>query len=555
MTYSIVNLGHLSGGNLSYAMAISADGTTVTGYANTTTGGNAQAVYWTSGSGMVGIGTVSGQTTAAGLALSSNGSVIVGVSGAHGFRWTSGTGIVDLGVNNVPFCCSSDGSIVYGNNISTGQGFVWTSGSGVVAIPGPTGLYGAVWQLNGCSGDGITTVGYYFDGSGVTHACTRTSAGGFVTLANLPGATSSENSSANAISSDGTVVFGGCQNVAGSGFWTNGTPSIEAAFSGNVQANPGYAVGIWDHVNANGSVAVQSGYQALVSGSVVDLPNLGLGNTSTFATGVNGDGSVLAGASFSASNVCYAVIWTSSTPPPSQEATVADLFFAATSGFVDFTVQSNRRLFISAAGGAQNLGASGQAPFGVVPAVFLTSNGTPSSFATNAGRGGTFAISGGSLTAGGSAPPGSSQSVTTDQVSTTGQGVLGDYASGNLYAFNPKTMLDNGVQRRWLRKWRALDQGSPAAKRFAALWIDMQTGSNVPEGTNPQIVLRWSDDGGHTWSDERIEAVGPLGVTALTVKFNRLGATRRFGGSDRIFELSSSDQFMVAILEAGVDVT
>ena len=51
-----------------------------------------------------------------------------------------------------------------------------------------------------------------------------------------------------------------------------------------------------------------------------------------------------------------------------------------------------------------------------------------------------------------------------------------------------------------------------------------------------------------------IEAAGPLGATAKTVKFNRLGATRRYGASDRIFELSCSDPFKVAILDAAVDV-
>jgi hypothetical protein len=83
----------------------------------------------------------------------------------------------------------------------------------------------------------------------------------------------------------------------------------------------------------------------------------------------------------------------------------------------------------------------------------------------------------------------------------------------------------------------------------------METGINVPAGTTPQIVLRWSDDGGNTWSDERIVEVGAKGQTATTVKFNRLGSTRRFGGSDRIFELSSSDPFMVAILDADVDAS
>lgn len=90
--------------------------------------------------------------------------------------------------------------------------------------------------------------------------------------------------------------------------------------------------------------------------------------------------------------------------------------------------------------------------------------------------------------------------------------------------------------------------------KFNWLNIDIRTGIRVPDGTNPQLVLRWSDDGGHTFSDERIIAAGRLGDTAQTVKFNRLGMTRRFSGSDRIFELSSTDPFAVAIQDADVEV-
>jgi hypothetical protein len=234
---------------------------------------------------------------------------------------------------------------------------------------------------------------------------------------------------------------------------------------------------------------------------------------------------------------------------------IADLWFSPTPGFVDLTVESNRRNFLSVAGGAQNLGADGSAPFGVTPPVFLTSSGTPASFATNNGRGGALTASGGTLAAGASNPAGSSQTIIKTQPVSPGSGVLGDYQNGNLYAFNPKTLTDNGTQRRWLRRWRALPQGSEVAKRFSSLVIDMQTGAGVPPGTNPQVVLRWSDDGGKTWSNERIQPVGQSGSTAATVKFNRLGSTRRFGGSDRIFELSSSDPFMVAILDADVDAS
>jgi hypothetical protein len=68
-------------------------------------------------------------------------------------------------------------------------------------------------------------------------------------------------------------------------------------------------------------------------------------------------------------------------------------------------------------------------------------------------------------------------------------------------------------------------------------------------------MLRWSDDGGRTWSEQRFQPVGELGATTQSVKFNRLGMTRRFGGSDRYFELSSSDPFAVAIIDAEVDVS
>lgn len=250
--------------------------------------------------------------------------------------------------------------------------------------------------------------------------------------------------------------------------------------------------------------------------------------------------------------VGFAIMSGAKEPP---HATVADLWFGQTAGFVDFTVASNRRNFISSAGGAQSLGSDGSAPFGVAPPVFLSNSGMPASFASNAGRGGAFVVSGGILSAGASNPPPSSQTTTTTQQNSPGDGVLGDYASGNLYAFNPKKLTDNGTQRRWLRRWRAVEKASMAAQRFGSLAIQVQTGVGVPDGADPQVILRWSDDGGKTWSHERILAVGQLGDTAATIKFNRLGATRRFGGSDRIFELSSSDPFLTAIIDAEVDLS
>ncbi len=131
--------------------------------------------------------------------------------------------------------------------------------------------------------------------------------------------------------------------------------------------------------------------------------------------------------------------------------------------------------------------------------------------------------------------------------------LVGDYQSGNIYSLNLDAATDNGTQRKWLRSWRALAQTSPRPVRFNALLIDMETGGQVVEGFAPQLMLRWSDDGGHNWASQVIQAAGATGQTAKRVKFNRLGSTKRNGGLDRIFELSSADAFKVAIMGAFVE--
>lgn len=137
-----------------------------------------------------------------------------------------------------------------------------------------------------------------------------------------------------------------------------------------------------------------------------------------------------------------------------------------------------------------------------------------------------------------------------------GRNVIGDYQSGNLYAYDLDTLTDAGTQRKWVRTWRALPKPKETPTTFHSLRIDMETGaSTVPSGTAPKIMLRWSDDGGHTWSDQRTVLAGAIGQTALRVKFNRMGATRRNSGLDRIFEASSTDAFKVSLIGAEMEAS
>ena len=66
--------------------------------------------------------------------------------------------------------------------------------------------------------------------------------------------------------------------------------------------------------------------------------------------------------------------------------------------------------------------------------------------------------------------------------------------------------------------------------------------------------LRWSDDGGHTWSHYRARDAGQTGQTAKRVKWNQLGSTRRNSGLDRIFEISSTDVMQVCLIGAELEV-
>lgn len=128
--------------------------------------------------------------------------------------------------------------------------------------------------------------------------------------------------------------------------------------------------------------------------------------------------------------------------------------------------------------------------------------------------------------------------------------IVGDYRNGNIYSFQMNMQTDNGTPRKWVRSWRALEKPIFVSVTYSSLQIDMQTGIRIADGTNPQVVLRWSDDGCHNWSNERFQAAGQTGQTKMRVIFKRLGSTKLNAGLDRVWELSSSDAMPVAIIGA-----
>lgn len=138
-------------------------------------------------------------------------------------------------------------------------------------------------------------------------------------------------------------------------------------------------------------------------------------------------------------------------------------------------------------------------------------------------------------------------------VEAFGKHLISDYQVGRLYILDRFALNDAG---RRITRIRATPFVSDELKNLfiSRLQLDMQMGlgspSALPTDTPPQCMLRWSDDGGHTWSNEHWISLGAVGEYAKRAIWRRLGRTRQ-----RIFEITITDDVLVAISDAFIEVS
>lgn len=130
--------------------------------------------------------------------------------------------------------------------------------------------------------------------------------------------------------------------------------------------------------------------------------------------------------------------------------------------------------------------------------------------------------------------------------------IVGDFENGNIYTFDLSVYADNGQPQKWLRSWRALPTGQNNLKRTAQHSLQLEcesgTGLNDGQGSDPEVMLRWSDDGGHTWSSEHWSKMGKIGEYYRRVFWRRLGMTLKL--RDRVYEISGTDPIKIDITGA-----
>lgn len=131
-----------------------------------------------------------------------------------------------------------------------------------------------------------------------------------------------------------------------------------------------------------------------------------------------------------------------------------------------------------------------------------------------------------------------------------GRHLVGDHTNGKIYELSLDAYTDDGATLRALRRTR--HQHAEGRRLFwASLQIDIEAGVGLAsgQGSDPQMMLRWSDDGGHTWSNEHWHSMGKIGEYARRAIWRRLGASR-----NRVYEVVIADPVKRVIIDAWADV-
>lgn len=135
-------------------------------------------------------------------------------------------------------------------------------------------------------------------------------------------------------------------------------------------------------------------------------------------------------------------------------------------------------------------------------------------------------------------------------VNFAGKTLVGDFQNGKIYALSPYVYQDdaNPIQR--------LVQGATTWEESMRIThdrihLDIDTGVGLPygQGSDPQVIMQYSDDGGNKWSNERWRSFGKVGKYKERCLWRRNGQSRQ-----RIYQWKITDPVPVRINGAYADV-
>ena len=126
-----------------------------------------------------------------------------------------------------------------------------------------------------------------------------------------------------------------------------------------------------------------------------------------------------------------------------------------------------------------------------------------------------------------------------------------DSDSGKLYRADHSVYTDagGGVIRRLRRSPGLIYENERLF--YNSLELDMDTGQGTAtgEGADPEVMMRYSNDGGRTWGNELWRSGGKIGEYLTRVRWNRLGSARK-----RVFEFVMTDPIPWKIMDCYLEM-
>lgn len=128
--------------------------------------------------------------------------------------------------------------------------------------------------------------------------------------------------------------------------------------------------------------------------------------------------------------------------------------------------------------------------------------------------------------------------------------IVGDILNGKLYELDPDTYDEDGTA---LEREMISGPVHVNGRRFIVneLFIDFESGVGLAsgQGSNPKVMLQWSDDGGKTWSNELWSDLFPIGVYRGRAVWRNLGISR-----ERVFRVRISDPVKLVYIDNEADI-
>lgn len=127
---------------------------------------------------------------------------------------------------------------------------------------------------------------------------------------------------------------------------------------------------------------------------------------------------------------------------------------------------------------------------------------------------------------------------------------VGAYNSSDWLELDLDTYTDNGVTIKRERAGIHIQMNRQRI-RYDKIEFEFEAGTGLitGQGSDPKIIIDWSDDGGHTWSNARYVSIGAIGQYAFRALTHLMGSAR-----DRIFRVRASDPVKYVLIDAYADI-